>query len=346
MTVADTVNGWNPSADNMQLIANDTWQYNVVFNNATNFQFKFTADGNWNTNWGGNGATEPYPPFSGTGVSAGQNIPVSGALNGLYQFTFTDTDAAYSLVPLQASPYAGIYIPGTYNGWNAATNEMQLVANDLWQETINFSAVTNLQFKFDANGGWGTNWGQVVGQQTQFAVPLAGTASPNNPLTNIVINGVLNGNYIFTFNDQSSNFTVTAISSSNDGIPDNWRTQYFGTNALPTNALDCATCDADGTGQNNLFKYVAGLDPTNPASVFVLLISAPASQPATKNLTFGPIAAGRIYTPLIDTNLPAGLWSVLGGYTGPTTNGASQATITDTNATHTNEFYRINITLP
>ena len=35
----------------------------------------------------------------------------------------------------------------------------------------------------------------------------------------------------------------------------------------------CATCDFDGTGQNNLFKYIAGLDPTNPSSAFGLNIA-------------------------------------------------------------------------
>ena len=35
-----------------------------------------------------------------------------------------------------------------------------------------------------------------------------------------------------------------------------------------TNGMSCALCDADGTGQDNLLKYLAGLNPTNPASVF------------------------------------------------------------------------------
>ncbi|MGO9246038.1 MAG: choice-of-anchor Q domain-containing protein [Verrucomicrobiia bacterium] len=59
-----------------------------------------------------------------------------------------------------------------------------------------------------------------------------------------------------------------------DGIPDSWRAQYFpnqptdNVNGTMTNGLSCATCDADGTGQDNLFKFLAGLDPTNPSSIF------------------------------------------------------------------------------
>jgi hypothetical protein len=56
-----------------------------------------------------------------------------------------------------------------------------------------------------------------------------------------------------------------------DGIPNWWRQRYFGTGSF-TNLSSCATCDFDGTGQNNLFKYIAGLDPTNPSSVFALNI--------------------------------------------------------------------------
>jgi hypothetical protein len=57
-----------------------------------------------------------------------------------------------------------------------------------------------------------------------------------------------------------------------DGIPNWWRQQYFGT-ASSTDSSSCATCDFDGTGQNNLFKYTTGLDPTNPSSAFGLNVA-------------------------------------------------------------------------
>jgi PKD repeat protein len=63
----------------------------------------------------------------------------------------------------------------------------------------------------------------------------------------------------------------TDTDSVGDGIPDWWRAQYFGGDGHSTNNLSCAACDADGTGQNNLLKYLAGLNPTNPASVFRIM---------------------------------------------------------------------------
>lgn len=121
-----------------------------------------------------------------------------------------------------------------------------------------------------------------------------------------------------------------------------WQLQYFGC----TNCAEAApTADVTGTGQNNLFKYVAGLDPTNPASVFVLQIASVTGQPSQQNLLYNPVAIGRTYTVQFNTGMLTNGWSSLGGYGGPVTNG-SQVTVTDLNATQTNKFYRVSITLP
>jgi hypothetical protein len=146
--------------------------------------------------------------------------------------------------------------------------------------------------------------------------------------------------------------SVTAQPSVFDGIPDSWRAQYFAnqppgnSSGAMTNNLSCAACDADGTGQNNLFKYLAGLDPTNPASVFALSIASVTNAPREFNLLFSPVVAGRIYTPQFCTDLVGAAWAPLTGFSGPTTNPAlSQVTITDTNPILPQEFYRINISL-
>ena len=136
-----------------------------------------------------------------------------------------------------------------------------------------------------------------------------------------------------------------AADSVGDGIPDWWRAEYFGSGGTNANSVSCALCDADGTGQNNLFKYIAGLDPTNPASVFVLQIAGQFGQPTWQNLLFNPEVAGRTYMPQFSTDLVSGIWSLLPSYSGPVTNG-NQVAITDTNANPPREFYRIDISLP
>jgi hypothetical protein len=147
----------------------------------------------------------------------------------------------------------------------------------------------------------------------------------------------------------ASNATTVAIyapDSIGDGIADWWRNLYFGA-ATPTNDYDCATCDADGTGQGNLFKFIAGLNPTNPASRFVLTIAPVAGQPTEKALTYSPVLVGygQTYTVQYATNLVGAVYTNLTGYSGPSNNG-TQATVTDLNATQPQKFYRVNISVP
>jgi len=125
---------------------------------------------------------------------------------------------------------------------------------------------------------------------------------------------------------------------ANDGIPDAWQAQYFGLN----NSNAFPNVDVDGTGQNNLFKYIAGLDPTNPASVFVLTITVAGGL---TNLIYNPVETGRTYTVLSNTNLVTGVYTNLTAFSGPVTNG-NQVTVTDLNATQSNRFYHVRISYP
>ncbi len=168
--------------------------------------------------------------------------------------------------------------------------------------------------------------------------------------TNLTTNGV-----IYAYNTAGV-YTVTEIvagpgGSSTNTMPNyitvltpfqGWQIQYFGSTNNPNAA---PSVDADGTGQNNLFKYVAGLDPTNPSSVFLLTVSSDTNQPADLDLQFLPMANGRSYTPQFNTDLVNGVWSSLTTYTGPVTNG-NQISVTDTNPLPPQEFYRIEISLP
>jgi hypothetical protein len=155
---------------------------------------------------------------------------------------------------------------------------------------------------------------------------------------------VVNGYYLGA--TSNVDLSVFAPDSVGDGIPDWWRQAYFGA-ATPSNSSDCATCDFDGTGQNNLFKYTAGLNPTNPASIFVLNIAPVTGQTGQKKLTYNPIVvgSGQVYSVQFRTNLTVGAYANLTGFSGPTTN-INQVTVTDLNATQTSKFYRVDISLP
>ncbi|NQU12387.1 hypothetical protein HQ590_16450 [bacterium] len=179
-------------------------------------------------------------------------------------------------------------------------------------------------------GSWyHTTWSNLVVTLTDIGtVEVTITAAPSG--------GVVDALLIKT--------AATNPDSVGDGIPDWWRQQYFGGDGSTTNERSCATCDSDGTGQNNLFKYVAGLDPTNSASVFRLETEDVPGQPTHQALIATPAATGRTYTPWFTTD-PGGPWSPLLTCVGPVTNG-NQITMTDTNAVDPRKFYRIVISLP
>ncbi len=144
---------------------------------------------------------------------------------------------------------------------------------------------------------------------------------------------VVDGYYLSATSNTS--VEVFAPDGIGDGIPDWWRLEYFGA-ATPTNAHDCATCDADGTGQDNFFKFVAGLNPTNPSSIFVLKIAPVAGQPTQKALTYNPILIGfgQTYTVQFATNLVGTTYANLTTVSPLSTNG-NQVSVNDLSAAQT-----------
>ena len=126
-----------------------------------------------------------------------------------------------------------------------------------------------------------------------------------------------------------------------DGLPDDWQVEHFGTD----NPDAHPDADPTRTGQSTGFRFVAGLCPTNPAERFVFEIHPVPGQPLQKNMVFAPVADGRNYTVLAQTNLPAGAWTELETASEPEIVG-DQATITDSEAVEPVKFYGIRIRWP
>jgi hypothetical protein len=125
-----------------------------------------------------------------------------------------------------------------------------------------------------------------------------------------------------------------------DGLGDDWQVQYFGLD----NPLAAPLLDPDGDGQNNAFEFIAGLIPTNPLSRFLLSIAPVPGQPGQKNLIFGPMVSGRSYVVKTSPNLSPSSWNTLTG--GNVNDNADQRTVTDTNASESKKFYRVEIVKP
>ncbi len=264
---------------------------------------------------------------SGAGTyPVGTNVQISATANS--GWTFTDWSDDNSSSPRTITvPVGGATYIANFTQYPGQTANITVQASPGNGGTVSgggtYSIGARQQIAATANSGWtftGWNGGSTNNPYT-ITVPAGGAA-------------------------YTASFTNSTTDSVGDGIPDWWRAQYFGGSGTNTNSVSCAACDADATGQNNFFKYVAGLNPTNPASVFVLLIQNVTGQPNQKSLLFNPVAGGRTYTLQFRTDMATGSWAALTGFGGATTNVNNQVTVTDLSATQSQKFYRIDISLP
>lgn len=184
---------------------------------------------------------------------------------------------------------------------------------------------------------WGTTVWPVASIDSNG---LASTASvyQDTPMTlNGTYLGVNNAASLLVLNDIPDNYG----SYAGDGLPDAWQYTYFGLdnpNASPT-------ADPTACGQDNYFKYIAGLDPTNATSLFQFRIELVQGQPHQAKLIFSPRWDDRSYMPIYSTNLvTSASWTNL--LTTTVSDNATERTLTDTNSLDTARFYRIQINYP
>ena len=187
---------------------------------------------------------------------------------------------------------------------------------------------------------------------------LAEWSVVSGPLTGISGTGVATADAVFedtlateggTVGSFSATLDINVVNSNadnfgsyaGDGLDDSWQVQYFGRN----NPLAAPNCDADGTGQTNLFKYVAGLNPLDPNSRFRFKIEPVPGQPARKKLVFSPRFDDRTYEVTTKARLsPTESWSSL--IAAPPTDNGDERTVIDTAASTPTKFYRIIISKP
>jgi hypothetical protein len=182
-------------------------------------------------------------------------------------------------------------------------------------------------------------WSVVSGPITGISasgLATAGMVYQDTPTTVQGVYGGLTGTLNLTVLDSiADNFGLYA----GDQIPDDWQAQYFGQNS----PLAAPGADASGTGQTNLFKYLAGLNPLDPNSRFTVTLTPVPGQPGQMNVRFSPVMAGRTYTVTARGSLTGSTWSPINA-SAPSNNG-QERTITDLSASGA-KFYRVEITKP
>ena len=106
--------------------------------------------------------------------------------------------------------------------------------------------------------------------------------------------------------------------SNGDGIPDWWMIQYFGHTTGQAFDQSLAQDDPNGTGMTALQDYIAGTNPTDPTSVFQVLVAPPTAPGGNVTLVW-TAATGRSYSVQYKDSLDDPAWQTLNGT--PTING-------------------------
>jgi outer membrane protein assembly factor BamB len=185
-----------------------------------------------------------------------------------------------STVTLVATPNPCYAFANWTQGGTVVSSSSSYSFTAAGNETLvaNFTPITcTISTSSSPTGGGTTSGGGTV--NCGSTVTVCATAGSFYGFINWITNGTVVSSSACCSFTANTNLILVAnfaeLYSTGDDIPDWWRAQYFGGNGATTNSLSCATCDADGTGQNNVFKYLAGLNPTNPASVFRITSTVP-----------------------------------------------------------------------
>lgn len=128
-------------------------------------------------------------------------------------------------------------------------------------------------------------------------------------------------------------------SYGSDGIEDSWQIGFFG---LPPNVLAGPGEDPDGDLQDNLFEFLADLDPKDAASRFFLEVRPVAGQPLRREIIFSPVSSQRTYTVLGSRSLDLTSFQPIS--TGAISNLGGERTVTHLMSnTDVSRFYIVDI---
>ncbi len=103
------------------------------------------------------------------------------------------------------SNYDFMSVAGTFNGWNPAATNMELVGDHLWMGEFNFGQENNVLLKFTANGSWTLNWGDDYQGQTYPS--FSGYADSYG--ANITVNATQGVTYYISFDEELETYSIS-----------------------------------------------------------------------------------------------------------------------------------------
>jgi hypothetical protein len=219
-------------------------------------------------------------------------------VDGMLEATVADSYATSVL-----DPEVDLWIGGQ-NGWSARYFNGDIDDVGIYNRALSAAEILELYQTPDESG---EEWLSVdpksgtvpPGGSVSVAVSFNAAGFSAGDSTNAVL--LVRGNDVFApSNAVPVSMTVIANEEADrdgDLIPDYWEEKYFGsaTGAEPD-------ADSDGDGQSNLDEYIAGMDPTDPDSAFVVRTFDSPTNGAFV-LSWDSVT-GRVYSVYWQTNLP------------------------------------------
>jgi Tol biopolymer transport system component len=232
-------------------------------------------------------------------VAAKQTHPYPATSNDVYlcdlssgALTLISTNASHTGPALGGfSEWPSVSSDGRYVAYRSFATNLVLEPTPSPPNIFLFDRITGLnQFVSPARSvsGW-SSWNSrpSFGGSTVFFQSWGGSASDLNRVQDL--------------------FALVLESDTDaDGIPDSWLTQYFGHPTAQAGDQSRAQDDPDGDGLTNLQEYLAGTDPTNPASVLRVQITVDVSS-VSAVLTWAA-APGRSYGVQYKDSLTDPVW--------------------------------------
>ncbi len=278
----------------------------LPINGSTNAFTAYSADGG--TTWQ-NAQMTPDESITGSDgwhvnlgtFSAGTVIEYAICVQGDGSEVWANNDHSNYSVTVNAAASAVEWIPAAPDNCFGSTVDVVYTPNG---GILGSAETVNLVygFFFESSTNWtdtamapdGTSW------STRVSIP-AGSLKMQIAFTD----GENNWD-----NNNSQNWEISlnacAITDSDgDKIPDEWETKYGFSNSNAADAME----DTDGDGIINHHEYIAGTNPTNPASL--LTLGHEIHTNGMFRLSWPVADSGRRYTVLRSTNLFSGTFAVV-----------------------------------
>lgn len=167
ISVAGGFNGWDTTSRPLTLVADHLWR--GQYYSSAEREFKFAANGTWDTNWGDNSQATAATPFRDTANLNGNNIKISLPGDSSVTFLFNDATGEYACI-------------------NRAADADRDGIPDSW-ETTYFTNQAQCSALADPDDDGRCNLAEYLAGSN----PLVKDALPISPYTQIGIAGSFNG---------------------------------------------------------------------------------------------------------------------------------------------------------